>query len=313
MTWRGFIVWGAGIVAVLGAFLIFVAVGWPGGPDDCTNIDQTGVQVVTKGQPPDSCYCEHFDVSDAFHGSPGVRQPVNTWFNLYAIFTSLIVAFQVWRDRENGGAGENAMKQRSSPLADAYIFAVLFLGLGSMWFHGSLSSGISWMDGFSMYVFAGFLVFYTIHRFCRSGKVIGIIPRDWFFWIGYPLTAVGFTILGQVIGHQNPHAPVSTILIVILVAVYLLFEILILSIDRPWSSWDKRRITWSVTVWLSALAAFGFACLFRALSETGKILCDAKSFFQPHGLLWHPLAGVMAVLLYYFWREQDDRYQPSSI
>ena len=72
-VYRGFVVWGAGIVIVLGVFLIFVAVGWPGGPDDC--IYDT----------PDTCFCEAFVAAEVEAGAPGVRQPVNTWFNLYAI------------------------------------------------------------------------------------------------------------------------------------------------------------------------------------------------------------------------------------
>ena len=49
---RGFIVWGAGLVVVLGLFLYFVAAGWPGAPNHC--IYDT----------PHSCYCEAFDPVD---------------------------------------------------------------------------------------------------------------------------------------------------------------------------------------------------------------------------------------------------------
>jgi hypothetical protein len=34
-------------------------------------------------------------------------------------------------------------------------------------------------------------------------------------------------------------------------------------------------------------------------------MCDPNAFFQPHGMLWHPLAGAMAVLLYFYWREEN--------
>ena len=42
--------------------------------------------------------------------------------------------------------------------------------------------------------------------------------------------------------------------------------------------------------------------MFWGLSQTGAPLCDPKGGFQPHGLLWHPLAGVMAVFIYFYWR-----------
>jgi hypothetical protein len=316
MEYRGFIVWGVGIVVVLAAFLIFVAAGWPGSPDACTNIDpQTGVQMPPEnpGDPPDTCYCEQFSVSAIFHNDGGVRQPVNTWFNLYAIFTSLLVAWQVWRDRQRN-TGENPMKRATNWLPDVYIFAVLFLGLGSMWFHAGMTTGTDWMDGFSMYVFAGFLVFYSIYRYSTtSGYTLGVIPRGVFFAIFYPVTVALYTIIGQLLDNTFPHAPVSALMILSLVIVYLVFEILIAVRQTPWSQFSTGKIVYMAACWLGGLFAFGFAFLFWKLSQTGGPLCDPTSFFQPHGLFWHPLAGIMAVLLFYYWREGDDRYAPTDI
>src|SRR5215472_357821 len=130
MVGRGFIVWGAGIVGVLGLFLIFVAAGWPGGPDSCTNVDSAGHQLV-KGAL-NSCYCENFNINDVVHHAGGVRQVGNTWFNLYAIITSLIVVSVLTYDRSQG-TSTNPMRSLDA-VADVYVFAVLFLGLGSMWF-----------------------------------------------------------------------------------------------------------------------------------------------------------------------------------
>ena len=86
-TSRGFVVWGAGIIVVLGLFIVFVAAGWPGEPDDCIY------------EEPNTCYCESFDSTAVEQGAPGVRQPVNTWFNLYSLLTSFIVAAFVYFDR----------------------------------------------------------------------------------------------------------------------------------------------------------------------------------------------------------------------
>ena len=173
--YRGFIVWGSGIVVVLGLFLIFVAAGWPGQPNNCIN------------DTPNSCFCEAFDRAEVIAGAAGVRQPVNTWFNLYAIVSSFIVAFLVYRDRNSlrAGTAQNLMRSNTA-VPDLYIFAVLFLGLGSMWFHGSLTEWGGVMDGLSMYVYAAFLAFYSIRRFWNNA---------WFFWIGYLLTVGLFTFL----------------------------------------------------------------------------------------------------------------------
>jgi len=271
-VYRGFIVWGAGIVVVLGSFLIFVAAGWPGDHNSCMN------------DRPNSCYCEAFNAAEANSHVGGVRQPVNTWFNLYSILTSLLVAIVGYVDRKNGG-GSNPIRS-DSWLPDIYIFAVQFLGLGSMWFHASMKDWGGITDQMSMFVFAAFLIFYTVRRLWNA---------EWAFWVFYPITVVVNTIIGAFWTWKYA----SLILILILVAAYMVFEV-----------WMWKRIgkfalgePLPIILWCSAVAAIFAATGFWAASQTGGPLCDPHSSFQPHGLLWHPLAGVMAVLLYFYWRE----------
>jgi len=275
MVTRGFIVWGGGIVLVLGMFLIFVAAGWPGELNSCAK------------EKPSSCYCEAFDLHDAITGARGVRQPVNTWFNLYAIFTSLLVAIVVWVDRKEG-ANRNPISS-DSLIPDLYIFAVLFLGLGSMWFHASIKQWGGITDQLSMFVYAAFLIFYSIRRLWNA---------EWFFWVFYPITVILFTVIAA---FWTWHLA-SLILILILVAAYLVFEIIMWS--RTGKVMQGKPLT--IVLWCLAVVAILAATVFWALSQTGGPLCDPHSGFQPHGLLWHPLAGVMAVLLYFYWREDED-------
>ncbi len=262
----------AGLIVVLGLFVYFVFTGWPGSPSNC--IYDT----------PDTCYCEAFDIAAVESGAAGIRQPVNTWFNLYSIITALIVAFSIYRDRKkSGGSASPNLFYSSSFIPDLYIFAVLFLGLGSMWFHGSLTAWGSVVDGFSMYVFAAFLPFYTIRRFYGS---------DTFFWIAYVVTVALFTFL-----HTLLPAFVN---ILILVVAYLGLEVYI---------WIKTRqvlqgSTDAQWYWGLAIASIIAATFFWWASQTGNFMCGPESFFQAHGLLWHPLAGVMSVLLYFYWREE---------
>jgi hypothetical protein len=269
---RSLIVWGVGIAAVLLPFLAFVLfIGWPGAADSCTTTS------------PDSCYCEAFVPAVVASDVGGVRQAANTWFNLYAILTSLIVALRVYYDRRVGSG--NAMKS-SGPVADIYVFAVLFLGLGSMWFHASLKGWAGNFDGLSMYLYAGFLVFYTAVRRWRNMTV---------FWVGLPLTVVGFTVIGAFWQWELK----SLILILVLVVTYLAIEISIWVRDR---SFAMGRLLPGF-LWVTAVVCIIAATVFWKLSQTGGPLCDPTSLLQPHGLLWHPLAGVMAVLLYFYWRE----------
>jgi len=276
-VYRGFIVWGAGIVLVFGSFLIFVAAGWPGAVNSCV-----------KSKTVDNCYCEAFSHAQAISGAPGVRQPVNTWFNLYSIFTSLLVAVFVYLDRRDGGSS-NPIRS-DSWLPDLYIFAVQFLGLGSMWFHGSIKQWGGVTDQLSMFIYAAFLIFYTVRRLWNA---------EWAFWVFYPLTVILNTIIAALSSYDN----ISLVLILILVAAYLVFEVWMWK-RKDWQ-WAQGK-TLTRVLWVFAVVAILAATLFWKLSQTGGPMCDPKSGFQPHGLLWHPLAGVMAVLLYFYWREDED-------
>jgi len=272
-TYRSFVFWAVGIAVVLIPFGLFVLLGWPGAADSCTTAS------------PDTCYCEAFTPADVATGNGGVRQPSNTWFNLYAIGTSFLVAMVVFFDRR-GSRGE-APIQSTGLIPDAYVLAVLFLGLGSMWFHASLKAWAGNIDGLSMYVYAGFLVFYTVRRLWAS---------DVFFWTAYPATVAAFTTIGAVWQWEYK----SAVLIAVLVVAYLALEIgcwyrqgtILMGRTRP-------RVLWGC-----AVGAIVVATVFWLLSQTGGPLCDPASWAQPHGLLWHPLAGLMAVLLYFYWREE---------
>lgn len=269
---RSLIVWGLSLLIVMGAFLFFAyGIGWPTTPDRC----------VAQG-----CYCEHFELSDVLAGATGVRQPVNTWSNLYAIGTSLFVAWQMARDRRRPAA-TNVISS-ANPIADLYVFVVLFLGLGSMWMHGSIARDVSWIDGLSMYTFTVYLIFYTLdRRLARTG--VDDRARSRIFWIGYPLTSAAF-------GAVAAAGVDSVILIGITVIVYFVLELGFagLLVDRL-----ARRY------WIAGIAAIAVATIFWTLSQTGGPLCDPFSWFQPHGLLWHILAGVTAVMMYLYWRREN--------
>lgn len=271
---RPFLVYGIGS-AVLLAALLFIAfvTGWPAVPDSCINGG--------------NCYCEYFRVEDVKSGARGIRQPANTWSNLYSLVTALIVAGVLSRDRAQGGHA-NVMRSNSG-IADAYVFAVLFLGLGSMWFHASISSAVAWMDNLSMYVYAGFLIFYTVDRILVQ-RGVSQRTRNLVFWICWPGNAVLLTIVGA-LGVD------SVILIGVMVAAYLILEFFV-------AGWIGKRDVPARILWIAGAVAMGLAVLFWVLSADGGLLCDPHSSLQLHGLLWHTLAGVMAVLLFFYWRRE---------
>ena len=320
---RGFFVWGGGMLLVLVPFFLFVALGWPAHPDSCTNINAAGVQVipVIEGastpdvQHPDTCYCEAFKVDDVVQGKGGVRQPTNTFSNFYAIFTSLGLVFWIRRDRKKVIDGEAEVKNTfwssDSWIPEIYVFAVLFLGLGSMFLHASLSSTVSWFDGMSMYVFTSFLPVYTVSR---------RIDLGWWFLLAWGGLAALFTLLNVLPGMEDA----STVLVGIIVGLYAAAELFVKGYDihklgglfwGGWGPWLGRLADglfssfWMLLpllFWALGLGSFIAASKFRSASQTGYPMCHPDSWFQPHGLLWHTLSGVMAIMLYFYWRGLRD-------
>jgi hypothetical protein len=299
MDWnqaRPFMVWIIGTTVLLAMFFIGAyGTGWPPHLDICTKSN------------PITCYCEWFDIAALRAAEAtgtawrGVQQPVNTFSNLYAVVTAGYVACRVWRDRKLA-IPPNAIMSKWW-MGDVWVFCVLFLGLGSMWFHGSISAAISWFDGFSMYVFTGFLVFYTLDRgFARHGT--SARTRTVVFWIGYPSAVMTFTILG-ILGIP------SEVLIGAMLGAYAVFEIFYAGfVFSGEPSWRVLKLwTWKLKpalLWWAGLISFLLAAWFRAKSTSeGNLMCWPQSGFQPHGLLWHTLAGVMALCLYFYWREDN--------
>jgi len=328
-TSREFLVWALGVFVVLGSFLGFVAAGWPGSVNNC--ITSTGVSLApppAKDTPKErqryldtqakklaanTCYCEAFNLEDVVNGAPGVRQPTNTWSNLYAVVSSLVVAWLVFLDRKYS-AGDSTNPIRSHvwiPLA--YIFVLQFLGLGSMWLHGALKEWGGFTDDFSMYLFVLFLVFYTGYRL---GVAYSLKWSIW-LWLGYLPIVILVSAVGELISQRNPTKPVSEVIIIILGSIYGVLQ----GWYWVWYWWKTSEWTWQTFflwirqtffLWLGALASFGLAFLFWTLSKTGKPWCWPNSWFQLHGLGWHLMAGVMALLIYLFWRTEGARPQAGS-
>ncbi len=258
-------------VTVLALFFVFVALGWPGSADSCVT--------EHSGKATNTCYCEAFKLADV--GKPGVRQPFNTWSNLYSIGAGAFLAVMVYLNRAHGlPASRNRMRSTNVyPLL--YIGIVIFLGLGSMWFHASLVQWGGVVDNLSMYTFAVFLWSYTLVRMTN---------RDWPFYATYPAAIVLFTVL-------NALGIPGWAIILVLTFAYFVCEGLI-AFTMPYVRSDTFGVG---AYYVPALVSFGAACLVWMFSQTGGPLCSASATFQWHAV-WHWLAGVTAVLLYFYWR-----------
>lgn len=269
---REMIVAGGFSALVMIPFLVFVAAGWPGAENSCVT-DTDGGRIAN------SCYCEAFNRADI--GSPGVRQPFNTWSNLYSLATGGILALIVFLHRKKGLPPSSNRMSSTDFYPLLYIAVVIFLGLGSMWFHASLTEWGGIVDNASMYTFTNFIIFYTLVR---------MTDVDWLFYIGYPVATV-LLIVTAALGADSLVVVLFSIgAYAILQALIVLFMPKVRNAPGPW-----------LYFWLPAVGSIGLATLAWVLSQTGGAWCLQTHAFQFHGL-WHWLAGATAILLYFFWR-----------
>ncbi|QDS76989.1 hypothetical protein FKW77_005881 [Venturia effusa] len=279
LVYRSLIIWFISSTSLILLLLLFARYGWPGSPDPCTT-----------SKPDNTCWCEAYDSSEI--GNPGIRQAVNTWSNLYAIITSFIVMMVVCMDRRKAGnlayGQNNLLRGSDTYVADLYVFVVLFLGLGSMWFHASLTTWGGILDAISIYAFMAFLLLFSVRR---------IHPSPTIFWTGYWVSVAFLTIVHAIA--QPRFEETSMLLVILTLLVYIVLE------AQVWRAGRTQPGNPGFAFWWCAFICGVVAAIFWGLSQTGKVLCDPKSPFQPHGLVWHPLAGVASVFLFFYWRAAE--------
>lgn len=258
--------------AVLMLFLFFIGVGGFGPPDPCLEGDPSG-------DPANFCFCEDF--KEAKIGEPGIRQVQNTLSNLYALLTGAIVAAFAQQARQRKSAKSPYMRGgRFYPLL--YICIVVFLGLGSMFFHASLLKWGGVLDNMSMYTFANFVLCYTLLRL-----------TDWetVFLIAYPTSVLAFTALNAL------ELVSSFVVVLVVVLAYLVLEALIFF----WKKEKRASDRTFVIFYFPALLCLAVAVLVWVMSQTGGCWCNPDGF-QGH-VVWHVLAGATATFLYFYWRD----------
>jgi hypothetical protein len=260
MPQRAF-VWGAaGFATFLVLYLVWGALGFPGAPDSCL-------------LPGGNCYCE------APHDAPAI-QPANTWSNLAAVVAGLLI---LWiADRERVGT-PGLGRSPSNPMttggfyAIAYGAVVLFLGPGSMAFHGSLTRFGGWLDTLSMILFITFVLFYDAERIFRFSERT-------FFGLYAGLAAVLGAFTWFVDGSGTIVFGVGVLLAVLLEVAFGLWGI---GVKRPLSRWLAAGI-----------GTFILAIIIWRLSWTGAPLCVPDSILQGHAV-WHVLAEAVAPFFFF--------------
>ncbi len=219
---------------------------------------------------PEHCFCEAI--------RPGVvAQPVNAYSNLAYVLVGLLVIGAAWRAH---GAKANLMRQHKAyPMLCG--IAVVSIGLGSLFYHASLTFVGQWFDLAGMYLFATFIMLYNLSRLRpMSGKVFVLV----------------YVAANLVLGIAQITQPgLRRQMFAGLIALTIALEVLALALKKP---------AIKIVYFVAALGAFGAAYGIWILDETRQ-LCAPMSWLQGHAA-WHVLSAIAAWLLYLYYGSEGE-------
>jgi hypothetical protein len=235
---------------------------------------------------PDACFCEAL-------GLGFIRQPIDTWSNLAFVLIGLLILEDVLRPSSN----------RSSRLAHrrtygfVYVCAMILIGLGSWFYHASLTFVGQWFDVMGMYLLGTFMVLYSFARLRPLGNRT--------FAISYVLFNFALAISLIVVPELRRY------LFGALLVVTIFLEVRVRRRRRNWVSPSEREFTHersnpvsgSLRYFSAALLIYGLAQFIWTL-DLNHIVCDPTGLLQGHAV-WHILTATSAGLLYWYYRSEN--------
>jgi hypothetical protein len=204
---------------------------------------------------PAACFCERI-------GAGLIRQPANTWSSLLFLVPAAIALVAA---RRSG---------RASALAVRYAAALTIIGLGSAFFHASLSFVGQTIDVLGMYLLVTLVAVAAAERL----RLVTSISASRLYW--------------------TTNLVLAAVLVTIPTARRLLFGALaLLAIGLEWAA-ARQAPHQARTYLVAAIGALGLGFLFWTLDLTGA-LCRPDSILQGHAV-WHGL-GALAAALHWRW------------
>ncbi len=204
---------------------------------------------------PDDCFCEA--LRDGL-----VRQPANAWSSLAFLVVALWIAARLARGVR---AGRTVL---AGAEAELFLGALVLIGLGSAFYHASLTFVGQVFDVSGMYLVATFMLLH------RLGPRWGVPP---------PMSALGFVVANGVLMTAQVTTPSLR---------RMVFGVLLVSaLAVEWRSSRAGRTWLAPAAFLMALA---FAIWFI---DRRRLVCDPEGLVQGHAA-WHLLCALAAACLY---------------
>jgi hypothetical protein len=240
---------------------------------------------------PAACFCEAI-------GAGFIRQPIDTWSNLAFVLMGLLILEDVLR---LSSTRSNLLAQRRT-YGVVYAVAVILIGLGSWFYHASLTFIGQWFDVMGMYLLGTFMVVYNVARLSVSPRVTH--PHASRQDIGMPrprmmsgrIFAVSYLLFNLVLALSLIVVPeLRRYLFGMLLMVTIILEVII----------RRRTVTQIRTgYFIAALLIYVLAQIIWTL-DLNHIECDPDGLLQGHAI-WHILTAASAGLLYLYYRSEND-------
>lgn len=223
-------------------------------------------------------YCE-LDQSTHFF-----RQTINTYSNLFYFFLGMIVVLIGFYDRNNKQEEHQNPIQQFSSISILLGVCLIYLCLGSSFFHASLTWLGQRMDMNATYAVCISTLGISIYRYFYKENISS--KRKTIFLILIILLIVVFIQI---------HLMVSSFILLPL----LILCIIICTISNYIRNKSAYTIQFAILSLLFVIGAF----VLRTL-DVKKIGCNPTSFYQGHAI-WHFFTGMSAFFIYWFYRSEQ--------
>ncbi len=238
---------------------------------------------------PGACFCE-------FVRSGTVRQLANTWSSFAFVWVGLWVLGMARFDRQHAeqlvamrftgstsavnvratGTLSNAMSEHAVYPA-VFALALIVVGLGSAFYHASLTFAGQFADVFGMYLIGTFVLLYNVARL-RNMSAVTVVA-------GY----IALNVILAIALYTMPELRRYAFAGVIIVALFVEFRVR----QRGSTTTDARYLGAAVLILLIAFVIWTL--------DLRRLMCNAESVWQGHAV-WHVLGAVACGCVYLFYR-----------